>query len=820
MTMDGNQSIDPYLMSLFQSIGAGKPGRLPMPSFLKDSEVRSKSNVLATSIFDSWNLLKTIVERHEATIRKRWMKKTKENRKKILLTSWPDMASLHRPDIDAFKKHKKKSLKGGFRASYMWPYINLDDLSKPKTLLIFLNARARTQPYSFARADIDACRFGIISQALIPGFLDGYVMMFTGRTDPATYGELIAWEDHPDASHWLHTQRGAHPGEGLLILEIQDKVYRFLAECCKEILQNMTEETLIGLDVGPQPEPPPISSNEMGLMSMASSAAETPYRVPADLNLERLESIIEARLSSAEDHVWALREDPGYFEFVLREYKTHRQETMTDTNGKKHPLFASSTQERVFWDRVITNSIVSALAEVEIWGVLLDKVAYLRRLATKYAGEINTNSDLPEEYAFAFYTLLHHLEHYTHGPIGLLKHGFTASPPMRSYFDREPQDSRTTIMRTVKRTALQEDPTRDTIIWIFMCLFDKQQLHLAGLNTLMDELERIQTDDPRAKDLISPWVADKISDLSIISYCRHQIELYQPWAASFEDEMAARRSDIDQDFSQTKVSFEKYFNADIGHLAVSLGIPDGGKFRFPADKRRTRESTEAMRQAEKNLDKFWYELDMKLAKIYPSSPRIKTLLSQRVLERTPEWVEPTQLKKPGDADAPNAKADSLSRPLSDLQLNSQHDIPSPVSREPTQLAKVKPKTRGTPSSAFSSAPPTASKAQTDSQPTFSIDKRAHKVFKMLFYTPSASSQPGEVAWHDLVHALCSTCFSAEKLYGSVWQFRPQGLKVERGIHFHEPHPRGKIPFVTARQFGRRLSRAYGWHGDMFVCPAQ
>ena len=75
--------------------------------------------------------------------------------------------------------------------------------------------------------------------------------------------------------------------------------------------------------------------------------------------------------------------------------------------------------------------------------------------------------------------------------------------------------------------------------------------------------------------------------------------------------------------------------------------------------------------------------------------------------------------------------------------------------------------------------------------------------------------PGEVSWTDFLHALVSTGFKPEKLYGSVWQFTPANLDVERSIQFHEPHPSGKIPFRKARQHGRRLFRAYGWRGEMF-----
>jgi hypothetical protein len=62
----------------------------------------------------------------------------------------------------------------------------------------------------------------------------------------------------------------------------------------------------------------------------------------------------------------------------------------------------------------------------------------------------------------------------------------------------------------------------------------------------------------------------------------------------------------------------------------------------------------------------------------------------------------------------------------------------------------------------------------------------------------------------------TTAFTVEKLYGSVWQFTPRNLDVERSIQFHEPHPIAKIPFLVARRIGRRLNRAYGWHGQMFA----
>ncbi|KAF8635827.1 hypothetical protein AX15_000026 [Amanita polypyramis BW_CC] len=99
--------------------------------------------------------------------------------------------------------------------------------------------------------------------------------------------------------------------------------------------------------------------------------------------------------------------------------------------------------------------------------------------------------------------------------------------------------------------------------------------------------------------------------------------------------------------------------------------------------------------------------------------------------------------------------------------------------------------------------------------SLAVDKRAMKVFSILLYVPSQTSQPGEITWTDFLHAMGLTGFAIEKLYGSVWQFTPYNLDAERCIQFHEPHPSGKLPFRTARRNGRRLSRAYGWHAGMF-----
>ena len=207
-------------------------------------------------------------------------------------------------------------------------------------------------PDAFARADIDACHFGITSGVFMPAYLNQHVMLFADRHTEDTYGELIAWDDHPEAFNWMMSKYGTLPGEGLLVLEIQKRLYGFLVECCKDVLHDMPE-ALIDASLPIQPEPPLVSANETGLASLAITAAEAPYRLPAHLDLKSLASLVEGKLSAAEDHVWALREDPSYYADTVLELREHRQECLPDTSGRVHPVFTVFNQETVFWQRVI-----------------------------------------------------------------------------------------------------------------------------------------------------------------------------------------------------------------------------------------------------------------------------------------------------------------------------------------------------------------------------------------------------------------------------------------------------------------------------------
>jgi hypothetical protein len=103
--------------------------------------------------------------------------------------------------------------------------------------------------------------------------------------------------------------------------------------------------------------------------------------------------------------------------------------------------------------------------------------------------------------------------------------------------------------------------------------------------------------------------------------------------------------------------------------------------------------------------------------------------------------------------------------------------------------------------------------------TFALDKRAYKTMKSLVHvtTSETGEFPTAVKWDEFKRAMVRLSFSAEKLQGSAWQFSPGDTSnIDRGIHFHEPHPDSDIPYIMARRFGRRLERVYGWSSDSFT----
>ncbi|EFX05786.1 hypothetical protein CMQ_3855 [Grosmannia clavigera kw1407] len=800
------------------------PNGMALPSVMTPDEVRREARERTTRLFADYHLLQDILERHEATVQRRWTKKNRAQKLAILLAAWPEMPTTHRPDFTASSK-KAGSRDVKLRGAYMCPYINQEDLVKSKTLLLLLNSRGRNHPSVFAAADGEAMHLGKVTMALQPGFLNHHVFMLNGMTRDREYGRLVAWDDHEDAFDWMHTRKQFLPGEGLLIVEAQERLMAFLVRCCRQILHGIPADNLLQDDLyAVQPEPRlKESTDTSGLASLAIMAEEAPYRVPADLDLGRIEALLAARTAAAEDHAWALREDPGYFAGYLAEAREHRLEMLKDLVGNVHPTLKPA-RAGILWSRVIGQVLVEAHFHVELYAELLAQAQQLRELQRQHAAQITPLDDLPEPYLAALLRFRHYLQQVAKGPMDQLKMSFIASPPMRPFFVRHvPESAESSKILTVSRPGVRMDPMADKLLWLLRTLWeDDRDLFLCRLPNVVDELDRLLTAEPRVREFVSPCIARVIGDLSILGECLRQLDMYQPWANGWENALVDRQDAIQREFAARTETEARVLTAVQEKNVATLrpyGDPSDNKFDYPVARRRSQANVDSLRAAERYLDVFWAKADELLRVHAKGSDGIayKRLLAQkRLLQRTPAWVE-----RPARPQSTTTAAEALAQPLATLHLNTETPSARKELRDAAAAvgAKTKAKTRGEASavqSAEAKKQATASASDLDPQPCFVVDARALKVFRIVFFDPAANTTPGEVGWLEFLHALQAVGFVAEKLYGSVWHFQPTTLDVERSIQFHEPHPRGKIPFVTARRHGRRLSRAYGWHGGVFV----
>lgn len=807
--VDWANNSDPF--GIFASRGMAPP-KVSSPS-----EVRREAKNRSTNIFAHYDKLQSILERHEATIQKRWEKKSRTQRLNILLQAWPGMPLTHRPDFAAFRKHagNLNVVAMQHRSAFIWPIINQEDLGDSKTLTLLLNSRGRNAPHVFAASDGETMHLGKVTMAIVAIFLNEHSMTLNGMTRREDYGRLVAWEDHEDAFDWMHSRKQFLPGEGLLILEFQERLLEFLVDCCKMILHDIPMDQMTSNEFAIQPEPPLKESlDATGFSTLSVMAKEAPYRPPAKLDLERIESLLSARTARAEDRIWSLREDPSYFAETVLEMKEHLPGSHLPTKSRN--------QDHV-WAQAISSVLVESFSQLESFAELRNQAVRLRELSRKYGPELSPQKDLPEEYLVALLRFQHYLKQVTKGVYNQLSLSVAASPPLRSFFVQNRSSK-----KPIPNDTIRKDKVAQQLIWLLQTLWeDDNNLFLCRMTTVVDELDRLLKAEPKALELVSPYVAMLIGEVSITGECLRQLEIFQPWANGFEGALVDRQEGITKEFKENTKTWAKVQDTFKEQNCIALrqlADPSGGRFQYPVGKRQNKANIEALRTSEANLDAFWSAVDDMLHQKAGTlnGTAYKQVLSQpRYLQRTPEWVEPAVKKE--DKSNQNHKQNNGSYEYV-LPSSRFFQEAGPVSSARAEVlasgaSKIKVKRRGIPGAEATSeddAEPPPPGGLVDFQPTFKVDARALKVFRTVFFDPAANTTAGEVAWRDFLHAMDSTGFTAQKLYGSVWHFQPTRLDVERSIQFHEPHPRGKIPFLVARRHGRRLSRAYGWYGTMFV----
>jgi hypothetical protein len=74
------------------------------PVALSATAALAERSERANNIFCQFNLLRMVLDRHEATTQRRWLNKSKKQRREIIGEAWGDMRPSHRPDWEYLNK--------------------------------------------------------------------------------------------------------------------------------------------------------------------------------------------------------------------------------------------------------------------------------------------------------------------------------------------------------------------------------------------------------------------------------------------------------------------------------------------------------------------------------------------------------------------------------------------------------------------------------------------------------------------------------------------------------------------------------------------
>lgn len=476
---------------LFEALTNGNPN-IPTPEFVTVTHVKRKAEHYAKDIFSCQHTLIHIMDRYDATLIKRWSKKSAERRRKVLLHVLPSIHSTHRPDFQAMRKERSgnPSHHVQFRDAWLLPSLNLEDLTKAKTLPLFLRSRAYNPPGAFVNADFNSVHLGTVAGTIKIPYLSGYTMLLAGQTTETDYGRLIYWDEDSDAFDMMGNGTGIQPGEGLVVMEIQQRKWRFLLQCAETILQDLP---LQDTDVPKQfiQKEMELGGRDSGWPSLTMEVAEAPYREPDRLDISRLQTFVNARKNHAEDHIWSLREDPSYFQDTVLDWSEHRQERLLTVQGRSHPVL----RQDLFWERVLSNVVVDAYSDFIAWYGLSKELEILVEARARCLNHIQPGNELPEQFARAHSHFSHYVEQVIKGALSKWKVGMVASPPLREHFVRAPQDpTNTRIQVTPKSTS---HLGRDYLLWLMERLTMDDQVFLCGLEYIYATNGRERSAVPR-----------------------------------------------------------------------------------------------------------------------------------------------------------------------------------------------------------------------------------------------------------------------------------------------------------------------------------
>lgn len=106
-------------------------------------------------------------------------------------------------------------------------------------------------------------------------------------------------------------------------------------------------------------------------------------------------------------------------------------------------------------------------------------------------------------------------------------------------------------------------------------LYNESTRSLFGLPTLIDALDILIQRETYIKEIISPYVMGRISDLSVMIEYLREISAFQPWAAQSKHTKARYAEPLDRDWEATAKGWILFGSDSVNLDLATLGAVAG-----------------------------------------------------------------------------------------------------------------------------------------------------------------------------------------------------------------------------------------------------
>jgi hypothetical protein len=137
-----------------------------------------------------------------------------------------------------------------------------------------------------------------------------------------------------------------------------------------------------------------------------------------------------------------------------------------------------------------------------------------------------------------------------------------------------PENDTTPHIVVMSKPVSKRDEIEGQMLWLLQMLWeDGQQLFLASLPDVVDELGRLIASEQQAKEMVSGFVASVLDDVSIIAQVIGQIGRYQPWAQTFEHYAAEEEKELEAELEKSRKHWKSFSAAREGPAKAKIARP-------------------------------------------------------------------------------------------------------------------------------------------------------------------------------------------------------------------------------------------------------